>query len=58
MLTVCVQAGGESRRMGQDKALMPFLGRPLIQRVVEPRFSIESGLRSLLTPRGDSTNWS
>ena len=35
MLTVCVQAGGESRRMGQDKALMPFLGRPLIQRVVE-----------------------
>jgi molybdopterin-guanine dinucleotide biosynthesis protein A len=30
-----VQAGGESRRMGQDKALMPFLGRPLIQRVVD-----------------------
>jgi molybdopterin-guanine dinucleotide biosynthesis protein A len=35
MLTICVQAGGESRRMGQDKALMPFLGRPLVQRVVE-----------------------
>jgi molybdopterin-guanine dinucleotide biosynthesis protein A len=35
MLTVCVQAGGDSRRMGQDKALMPFLGRPLIQRVVD-----------------------
>jgi len=35
MLTICVQAGGESRRMGQDKALMHFLGRPLIQRVVE-----------------------
>lgn len=35
MLTICVQAGGESRRMGQDKALMPFLGRPLIQRVVD-----------------------
>ena len=35
MLTVCVQAGGESRRMGQDKALMPFLGHPLIQRVVD-----------------------
>lgn len=34
MLTVCVQAGGESRRMGRDKALMPFLGKPLIQRVV------------------------
>ena len=35
MLTVCVQAGGESRRMGQDKALMPFLGRPLIQQVLD-----------------------
>jgi len=35
MLTICVQAGGESRRMGQDKALMTFLGRPLIQRVVD-----------------------
>lgn len=35
MLTIVVQAGGESTRMGQDKALMPFLGRPLIQRVFE-----------------------
>jgi molybdopterin-guanine dinucleotide biosynthesis protein A len=35
MLTICVQAGGESSRMGKDKALMPFLGRPLIQRVVD-----------------------
>ena len=35
MLTICVQAGGESRRMGRDKALMPFLGRPLIQRVID-----------------------
>ena len=34
MLTIVIQAGGESRRMGQDKALMPFLGRPLIQRIV------------------------
>lgn len=30
-----IQAGGESRRMGQNKALVPFLGRPLIQRVYE-----------------------
>jgi molybdopterin-guanine dinucleotide biosynthesis protein A len=35
MLTVCVQAGGASSRMGEDKALKSFLGRPLIQRVVE-----------------------
>ncbi|HMN63274.1 MAG TPA: molybdenum cofactor guanylyltransferase [Anaerolinea sp.] len=35
MLTISVQAGGQSRRMGRDKALMPFLGRPLILRVIE-----------------------
>ena len=35
MLTVCIQAGGQSSRMGEDKALKPFLGRPLIQRVIE-----------------------
>lgn len=34
MLSVVIQAGGESRRMGQDKALLPFLGRPLILRVI------------------------
>jgi len=35
MLTVSIQAGGASSRMGEDKALKPFLGRPLIQRVVD-----------------------
>jgi molybdopterin-guanine dinucleotide biosynthesis protein A len=35
MLTVSIQAGGQSSRMGEDKALKPFLGRPLIQRVVD-----------------------
>ncbi len=35
MLSVAVQAGGQSTRMGGDKALRPFLGRPLIQRVID-----------------------
>jgi len=35
MLTIVIQAGGQSTRMGEDKALKPFLGKPLIQRVVD-----------------------
>lgn len=35
MLAVAIQAGGESRRMGQDKALIPFLGKTMIERVIE-----------------------
>jgi molybdopterin-guanine dinucleotide biosynthesis protein A len=35
MFTVSIQAGGQSSRMGEDKALKTFLGRPLIQRVVD-----------------------
>jgi molybdopterin-guanine dinucleotide biosynthesis protein A len=35
MLTVSIQAGGQSSRMGEDKALKTFLGRPLIQRVID-----------------------
>jgi molybdopterin-guanine dinucleotide biosynthesis protein A len=35
MLSLAILAGGKSARMGRDKALMPFLGRPLIQRVFE-----------------------
>jgi molybdopterin-guanine dinucleotide biosynthesis protein A len=42
MLSVCIQAGGESRRMGQNKALIPFLGKPLIQRVIERVAAIAS----------------
>jgi molybdenum cofactor guanylyltransferase len=33
--TVIVQAGGQSSRMGQNKALLPFLGQPLIERVCQ-----------------------
>lgn len=32
MLSLVIQAGGESRRIGRDKALLPFLGQPLIMR--------------------------
>lgn len=35
MITLVVQAGGESRRMGRNKALVPFMGQPLVQYVVE-----------------------
>jgi len=35
MLTLAIQAGGVSSRMERDKALMSFLGKPLIVRVLE-----------------------
>jgi molybdopterin-guanine dinucleotide biosynthesis protein A len=44
MLTVVIQAGGRSSRMGQDKALMPFLGQPLIARLVTRLASIADEL--------------
>jgi molybdopterin-guanine dinucleotide biosynthesis protein A len=45
MLSVAVQAGGQSSRMGENKALKPFLGRPLIERVVR---RIESAADEIL----------
>ena len=35
MLSLALLAVGKSGRMGQDKARMPFLGRPLILRILE-----------------------
>lgn len=35
MLSLVIQAGGESSRMGTDKGLVPFLGQPLVQRVLD-----------------------
>ncbi|MGD2251281.1 MAG: molybdenum cofactor guanylyltransferase [Anaerolineales bacterium] len=35
MITVAIQAGGHSNRMGRDKALIPLAGKPLIQHVIE-----------------------
>ena len=40
MFTIAIQAGGKSKRMGEDKALRPFLGRPLIERVLERVLSV------------------
>jgi molybdenum cofactor guanylyltransferase len=34
MFNIVIQAGGESRRMGKNKALLPFLGKPLIEHVL------------------------
>lgn len=34
MLTLAIQAGGQSTRMGRDKGLVEFLGAPLIARVM------------------------
>lgn len=35
MFLITIQAGGKSSRMGQDKGLVPFLGQPLVQRLLE-----------------------
>lgn len=35
MFSLVIQAGGQSTRMGEDKALKLFLGRPLIQHVID-----------------------
>ncbi len=34
-MSLVIQAGGRSSRMGREKGVMPFLGRPLIARIVE-----------------------
>lgn len=40
MLTLAIQAGGQSTRMGRDKGLVEFLGAPLIARVMGRLVSI------------------
>jgi molybdopterin-guanine dinucleotide biosynthesis protein A len=35
MLTISIQAGGQSKRMGRDKALLPLAGKPMIEHILE-----------------------
>jgi molybdenum cofactor guanylyltransferase len=35
MITIAIQAGGQSRRMQRDKGLVPLNGRPLIEHILE-----------------------
>lgn len=43
-VSVVIQAGGESKRMGRSKATVPFAGRPLICRLVERLSSVADEL--------------
>jgi molybdopterin-guanine dinucleotide biosynthesis protein A len=40
MLTLAIQSGGQSSRMGRDKGLVEFLGKPLVAQVMERLASI------------------
>ena len=35
MVTVAIQSGGNSLRMGQDKGLIPLAGRPMIAHALD-----------------------
>jgi molybdopterin-guanine dinucleotide biosynthesis protein A len=35
MLTISIQAGGQSRRMGRDKALVQLAGKPIVEHILE-----------------------
>lgn len=41
----CILAGGRSTRMGRDKALLPFGGRPLLEHMLEVAASVVAPVR-------------
>ncbi|MCL1880327.1 MAG: molybdenum cofactor guanylyltransferase [Actinomycetia bacterium] len=53
-MSIVVQAGGESKRMGSPKALMPFCGEPLIQRVLGRLAPIAD---ELIVTANDQSSW-
>jgi molybdopterin-guanine dinucleotide biosynthesis protein len=55
-LTVVIQAGGESKRMGRSKATVPFLGEPLIMRGVRRLLPIASEM-IITTNEPDALNF-
>jgi molybdopterin-guanine dinucleotide biosynthesis protein A len=55
MLTLAILCGGKSSRIGQEKGLLPFLGRPLIQRILN-RLSLLA--REVIISANDPTKYS
>lgn len=49
--SIAILAGGQSRRMGQDKALVDFLGEPLLQRVIRRISPVTDDLFVVAPPR-------
>ena len=54
-MTVAILAGGESRRMGTDKAALPFGGLPLLERAA--RTALSAALPAVIVGRARPDGW-
>jgi molybdenum cofactor guanylyltransferase len=54
-LTIAIMAGGRSRRMGRDKALIPVGGVPMLERVA--RAALGTGLPVIVIGRERPADW-